>query len=526
MPPRSGWYAGERGGILNPTVTTTGGAKPPTGLSRRALLLGAAAGVGALVGQRFLPSTNHPGPAFPAAASEVSAGTGVVLNDASELSPTSVASHITISDDRRVTLERLRSALAEARSTGRPFIASTARHSMGGQSLARDGIVATLDQQWLEADTAGKSYRVGAGTRWSVVITKLDDLGFSPAVMQSNNDFGVASTFSVNAHGWPVPFSGCGSTVRACSMLLPDGTSLDCSRTENADLFRHAMGGYGLFGVITELELDMVPNVLLSPTFEAVPGPDLGALFADRLQSDSAIQMAYGRLDVALDRFFERGLLITYRPASDQGSIPPASSSGLLSRASRYLFRSQVESDRAKRFRWWTEAQVGPMLQGDATRNSLMNEPVITLDDRDPFRTDILHEYFVAPARFADFVKACREVIPASFQQLLNITLRYVGTDADSVLAYAPEPRIAAVLLFSQEKTARGEADMARMTHALIERVLDLGGTYYLPYRPHASVDQLARGYPRAAECAARKREVDRGLVLRNHLWDGYLARL
>jgi FAD/FMN-containing dehydrogenase len=163
---------------------------------------------------------------------------------------------------------------------------------------------------------------------------------------------------------------------------------------------------------------------------------------------------------------------------------------------------------------------------GDATRNSLMNEPVITLDDRDPLRTDILHEYFVAPARFADFVQACQDVIPASFQQLLNITLRFVNTDRDSVLAYAPEPRIAAVMLFSQEQTVRGEEDMARMTHALIERVLAIGGTYYLPYRPHASVAQLSRGYPRAAAFAARKRELDPNLLFRNQLWDGYFSRL
>src|SRR6185369_9183187 len=178
--------------------------------------------------------------------------------------------------------------------------------------------------------------------------------------------------------------------------------------------------------------------------------------------SDTTIQMAYGRMDISLDRFFAEGLLITYRPTADQNGLPPASGSGVISRVSRYLFRAQVESDRAKHFRWWNEASLGPMVAGDATRNSLMNEPVITLDDRDPFRTDILHEYFVAPARFAEFVAACQDVIPASYQQLLNITLRYVNTDHDSVLAYATEPRIAAVMLFSQEKTARGEADMAR----------------------------------------------------------------
>ena len=88
------------------------------------------------------------------------------------------------------------------------------------------------------------------------------------------------------------------------------------------------------------------------------------------------------------------------------------------------------------------------------------------------------------------------------------------------------EPRIAAVMLFSQEQTVRGEEDMARMTHALIERVLALDGTYYLPYRPHASLAQLSRGYPRAAAFAARKRELDPNLLFRNQIWDGYFSRL
>ncbi|HTV01756.1 MAG TPA: FAD-binding oxidoreductase [Luteitalea sp.] len=489
------------------------------------MLLGASAVGGAVVGRACAP-THHPGPPFPQSAAPAASG-ATVLNDASLLSPTSVASHLTIRDDERgAALARLRTALAEARAAGRPFIASAARHSMGAQSLAANGTVATLDQSWLEPDTARKTYRVGAGVRWSTVISKLDAIGFSPAVMQSNNDFGVASTYSVNAHGWPVTFSGGGTTVRSLTMLLADGTQVTCSRSENADLFSHAMGGYGLFGVITDLELQMVPNARLVPAFEHVDGAQLGALFARRLQADPGIQMAYGRLDVALDRFFERGLLITYRPAPDQTNLPAATGSGFVSRASRLLFRSQVESDRAKRFRWWTEAEVGPMVARPATRNSLMNEPVITLDDRDPSRTDILHEYFVAPARFAEFVTACRDVIPASFQQLLNITLRFVDTDRDSVLNYAPEPRIAAVLLFSQEQTMRGEADMARMTHELIERVLAIGGTYYLPYRPHASLDQLTRAYPKAAALAARKRELDPQRVFRNHLWDRYLGQL
>ncbi|WP_244506459.1 FAD-binding oxidoreductase [Pararhizobium polonicum] len=494
-------------------------------LTRRALLAGASAGLGIYAGRTLLAPTSASGPVFPVAMTPQNGG--ILLNDASELSPTSVARHITVTADPMTqTVETIRTMMAEARDAGQPFAASAARHSMGGQSLARDGTVLTLDQQWLEADTAAKTYRVAAGTRWSTVIARLDAIGFSPAVMQSNNDFGVASTYSVNAHGWPVRFSGCGSTVRSVKMLLSDGTFVTCSRSENAALFQHAMGGYGLIGVITELELDMVPNSRLNPTFERVSGTDLGETFARMLDADPSIQMAYGRLDVSLDRFFEDGLLISYRPAADQSDIPAATGSGFISRISREIFRRQVGSDWMKHTRWWTETSLGPSIAGEATRNSLMNEPVVTLDDLDPLRTDILHEYFVAPSRFAEFVALCRDVIPASFQQLLNVTLRYVDTDRDSVLAYASEPRIAAVMLFSQEKTVRGEEDMARMTRELIERVLAIGGTYYLPYRPHASVEQLARAYPRAAAFAAQKREIDKGLLFRNHLWDAYLGNL
>jgi hypothetical protein len=130
-------------------------------------LLGASAGVGAIIGRQSAP-TSDAGPSFPGPVRG-----SVVLDDASQLSPTPVASHITIREDPHAAVERIRAALTAARSAGQPCIASTARHSMGGQSLARDGTVVTLDQQWLQADRARKAYRVAAGTRWSTVIASL-----------------------------------------------------------------------------------------------------------------------------------------------------------------------------------------------------------------------------------------------------------------------------------------------------------------------------------------------------------------
>lgn len=493
-------------------------------LTRRALLFAGGAAAGGYAAHRLGGETIGFGEAFPEGMPSVDP----MLNDASHLSPTRVASHILLNDDRRDALvEAVRRQFVEAQRAGRPIVASAARHSMGAHSLMADGTVLTLDKGWLDVDRATGTCRVSAGMRWSEVIERLDAIGFSPKVMQSNHDFGVASTFSVNAHGWPVPWSAFGSTVRSIVMLLADGSQLTCSRTENTEMFNLAMGGYGLFGIIVELEIEIVPNRILEPTFEHVAGEELGIRFIEALKADPTIEMAYGRLDVALDRFFESGLFISYRPTPDQTVIPSASGSGFVSHMAAKVFREQVGSDRIKHFRWMLESSISPALtSGIATRNSLMNEPVATLDDGDPSRTDILHEYFVAPERFADFVRICREVIPSSYQELLNITLRFVDTDHDSVLAYATVPRIAAVMLFSQEMSVRGEEDMARMTRALIDRITEIGGSYYLPYRPHPTIDQLRRAYPRVEEFAEAKHRLDPGLLFQNGFWTNYISKI
>ena len=495
------------------------------GTTRRGLIMGLGAGVAAgAVGTHKIENRTIPfGGNFPLGPSEG----GTILNDAGELSPTPVAKHVILdSNAEEETLVRLRAEFEEAKAANRPLVAHAARHTMGGQSLANMGSAITLQQSLVEPNVAGKTYRVAGGTRWRDVIATLDKIGFSPAVMQSNNDFGVASTYCVNAHGWPVPFSAGGTTVKELKLLLASGELITCSRQENPEIFSAAMGGYGLFGVITELELQMVPNANLLPTYEVVAAEDFGKKFVEAITKDPSVQMAYGRMDVTIDSFFSEALLITYRPASDQSNISSAVGSGTMSHIARDIFRAQVNSDNWKEARWGFETRVNPMIsRGVSTRNSLMNEPVITLADGDDTRTDILHEYFVDAEQFGAFVQACREVIPSSFQQLLNITLRYVDTDRDSVLTYATSARVAAVMLFSQEKSVRAEADMARMTSALIERVLAIGGSYYLPYRPHATLEQFQRAYKRHAEFSDFKRKLDPGLLFRHNLWNQYISK-
>ncbi|MEA2890221.1 MAG: hypothetical protein QOI05_1014, partial [Bradyrhizobium sp.] len=308
-------------------------------------------------------------------------------------------------------------------------------------------------------------------------------------------------------------------------IMLADGSVVTCSATENAELFRLAVGGYGLFGIVIDADLAMAENALLLARSELMKADAFAPRFMARANDPSA-RMMYGRLSMAREGFLREALLVTYAQAPQQPDrLPPPKNASAFAMLSRGIFRAQLGSERGKRARWIAETRLMPKLgQVALTRNTLLNEPVAALADRDPSRTDILHEYFVPPDRFNDFLAACREIIPSHRQDLLNVTLRYVDADASSVLTYAPAPRIAAVMLFVQKRTAEADDDMRAMTVKLIDRTLAIGGSYYLPYRLHARREQMRAAYPRLDEFVAAKRRYDPQLRFRNAMWDTYLA--
>ena len=139
-----------------------------------------------------------------AAKAKIKEGSGpLILNDASHLNPVPMARNwIVRPGAEQQVVEELRALLKDAARDGRPVCVGGARHSMGGQSLARDGFAASIATPVCTPDAAARTYRVRSGTRWRDVIKTLDPLGFSVAVMQSNHDFSIGGTLSVNAHGW------------------------------------------------------------------------------------------------------------------------------------------------------------------------------------------------------------------------------------------------------------------------------------------------------------------------------------
>ena len=118
--------------------------------------------------------------------------------------------------------------------------------------------------------------RCGPGCHWSDLIKLLNSYGKSPRTMQSYCSFSVGGTLAVNAHGITTDFcfaesvmefrlARITSTGEAEVVVCHPKSNLEGEKKSSLsnELFGLALGGYGLFGVITEVLLKVEDNVQL-----------------------------------------------------------------------------------------------------------------------------------------------------------------------------------------------------------------------------------------------------------------------
>jgi FAD/FMN-containing dehydrogenase len=448
------------------------------------------------------------------------------VDDASRMNQTHVAEVWSIPADASAAENQLRQLLLRARTDKLGVAIAGARHSMGGHTISPEGIILNMMPfDRMELDVENKILRVGSGARWSEVIPYLDARGFSVAIMQSNNNFTVGGSLSVNCHGWQHNRPPIASSVESFRLMKADGTTVWCSRKENQDLFSRVLGGYGLFGVILDVDLHVVPNERYRPDMEILPVEKYVSRFAEKVTQAYDVGMVYGRLCVVPGEktFLHEAILTVFHRAPCKPEQIPSLKSRGYGTLRREVYRAQIGSDAGKAMRWKAEKKLGESIgKKFFSRNQLLNESAEVYREQNSDRTDILHEYFIPPARFAAFLDKARLIIPRHDGDLLNVTVRNVLEDGDTFLRYADREMFAFVMLFNQERNAEGDVRMEAMTRDLIDAALECGGRYYLPYRLHATREQFLKAYPQAGELWASKRRHDPEDIFRNQFYLKY----
>lgn len=162
---------------------------------------------------------------------------------------------------RPSTIEGVQKVLAEARASGRSVGLRGAGTGLDDAALNAENVSIELTRmnRILSWDPVEGRIEVEPGVSVRDLWRHVMEDGWWPPVVPSTMRATVGGSASVDAHGMNHWTSGSFiDCVESIDLLLDDGTTcLHCSRSENETLFRAALGGYGLIGIIVGLRLRM-----------------------------------------------------------------------------------------------------------------------------------------------------------------------------------------------------------------------------------------------------------------------------
>lgn len=455
---------------------------------------------------------------------------GGFSNDASCMNKTSVFGVVTIK-----SIDDVGKSLAYARDNGIKITPAGQQHSMGGQSFVQNGIV--LDMKGLKkmsVDEETKILTVETGATWEDVQQFLDKKGLAVNAMQSINIFTVGGTLSVNAHGLGHKPGPIAETIRSFRIMLQDGSIVEASPTKNADLFSHALGGYGLFGVILDAKIAVVPNEMYKWETAYIPYSQYSDYYANNISDDDSIGLTYARLSMSPSSYLKETAVHTFRRTEFNEKLPVLLPWGNVW-VSRLVINFSKTGPIGRWVRWTLEKYVEPKLHTCYTRNEMMsrNDECLVSRNQEMFDsmgylrnklrdTDILHEYFIPRAQMTEFVDGLRKTVRENKANLLNVTIRIVHKDNVTALPYAKEDMFAFVLYFNQKFDDKQSKILQKTTLDLIDLATSLGGTYYLPYQLYYSKEQLKNSYPEIESFFNKKKNYDPNELFVNTFYNKY----
>jgi len=395
------------------------------------------------------------------------------------------------------------------------------RHSMGGQQFLTDGYcidtrlmthVRRFDQEHglIEAD---------AGIQWPQLIkTYLDQQQQSPwqwgiAQKQTGADtFTLGGSLASNVHGRGLAMKPLISNVESFTLLGPNAEKLRCSRTENPELFRLAIGGYGLFGIISGVTLQLVPRRKLRRIVEIIDCDDLAGRFEQRI----ADNYLYGDFQYSIDEkssdFMRRGVFSCYQPINDDA--PVVAEKKL--RSDDWLNLLQLAyADRPRAFEQYARYYLSTNNQTYWSDTNQLSAYLPNYAQRLRQRIGgdesslVITEIYVPRPRLADFLKQAASLLQSERVLVIYGTVRLIEKDDESFLAWAKDRYACVIFNLLTVHTPAGIEASQRAFRGLIDLAIARKGSYYLTYHRYATREQVTACYPQFEEFLQMKRRYD-----------------
>lgn len=444
-------------------------------------------------------------------------------DDASQLNLTKVDTIIKVANGKIEIENQLQDILKFAKQENLKISIAGAQHSMGGHTIYPNGIVLNmLSYNQMELDSVNNILTIGSGALWEDAIEYLDKKQKSIKIMQAFSSFSVGGSISVNGHGWQKDLPPISSSVISFTLMNSDGKIINCSRKENKELFQLAIGGYGLFGIILDVKIQVVENEALQYKYVRLSPKNYVSNYKKFVSENPDVNLVFGRLRISNKLFLEEATLNFFEKV-DEKVLPLQMQESKNAETKRLVFRSTVNSEYGKRLRWDLETGMNKVSKNNVfSRNELLNDHVSLIENKDPNSTDLLQEYFIPEANFNQFIEDLKPVLLKSKLDLLNITIRGVNEDNVSFLNYAKQNVFGFVFLFNQKKTKKEEKAMKELTNQLVDIAIKNDGTFYLPYRLHIDKEKMRKAYPQTDRFFELKKKYDSEELFQNKFYEHY----
>ncbi|MBM7586958.1 FAD/FMN-containing dehydrogenase [Bacillus pakistanensis] len=443
------------------------------------------------------------------------------ISDVGNLMPVKIKEAVTGKEEK--TFEQ---TLKEASEKNLSVSIAGKMHSQGGHTYYPNGIVLDMKSynRILQIDKEEKTVTVQSGATWDDIQRAVNPYGLAVKVMQSQNIFTIGGSLSVNAHGRDIRHGSLIETVNSFRLMKADGEIINVSRKENSQYFPLVIGGYGLFGIILDVELQLTDDELYEVRTTSLSYKEYSDFFTEKVMADKKVKMHLARISTAPDSFL-KDMYITDWVLANQEAY--TSHSQLKEERGTFLMKFLLGLSRnfdwGKKLFW--DLQEGYFQRQDGelmTRNNVMRSESKFLEYESESDTDILQEYFVPIDEFESYMDDLRHVLLDEDLNLMNITIRYVEENQEAVLSYSKEDMFALVLLINQGLTEKDKEETGKIIREMIDVTLDHNGSYYLPYYSYPTNDQMKRAYPRKEEFFQKKRNLDPEERFRNMFYEGY----
>jgi FAD/FMN-containing dehydrogenase len=195
-----------------------------------------------------------------------------------------------------------------------PWLACGNGRSYGDSGLPDTGALIDMRgmNRILAFDPATGVLRAEAGLLLGDLIAAVAGAGWFPAVVPGTRHVTLGGALANDIHGKNHHHAGTfGEHVTAFELLRSDGSRLICTPDQNSGLFRASIGGMGLTGVISWIELQLMRVSSPHVRQTIIPLDNLGDFFRHTPASDKSHAYSVAWIDsLATGRHLGRGVLL------------------------------------------------------------------------------------------------------------------------------------------------------------------------------------------------------------------------